>query len=107
VQGAAEKFGAELRTLQSNVKCTNKTLLEIIQLFAKYTGQQALPINLAHIDKKLQQQAGCSFFRLHGCPHGKCEHVYEPGDDATHCPRCGKTRYHENGKQPLEVRFSH
>ena len=80
-------------------------MLEIIQLFSNYTGQQGFTKSFSRIDKKLQEKAGCSFFRLHGCPH-ECEHVYIPGDDATHCPRCGKERYHEkDGKrQPLEVR---
>ena len=62
-----------------------------------------LRTNLTQVDKKLQQQAGCSFIRLHGCPYGDCEHVYVPGDKATCCPRCGKERYDEKGK-PLEVR---
>ena len=70
-------FGADLRRLQSKVNCTNKTLLEIIDLFSKHAGLKNLPKNLKEADKKLQQAAGFSFLRLHGC--NKCGvHVYEP-----------------------------
>ena len=99
-------FGADLRRLQSQVNCTNKTLLDIIQLFVKHTGLK-LTKNLTQVDKELRKASGFSFLRLHGCP--KCGvHVYEPGDDRDRCPHvkqngevCGQGRY-ENGK-PLEV----
>ena len=103
----AASFGADLRRLQSKNNCTNKTLLDIIKLFCKYTGLEKLPKSLVRVDKELQKASGFSFIRLHGC--SKCGvHVYEPGDDRTCCPHvkqngevCGQGRY-ENGK-PIEV----
>ena len=57
----------------------------MIELFNKYTGLAKRTKNLTHIDKKLQKAAGCTFFRLNGCP--KCGvHVYAPGDIRTSSP---------------------
>ena len=104
---AETSFGEDLCLLQSKVKCTQKTVLEIIELFQKHTGLRCSK-NLAAVDKKMQQAAGCSFLRLNGCPTcGK--HVYTQGDESTTCPRvnednevCGQARYDEQGK-PFEV----
>ena len=97
----AASFGVDLRRLQSKVKCTDKTLFEIINIFSKYTGLAKLPKSLRRIDKELKKKAGCSFLRLHGCT--KCrKHVYDDG--RVTCPICGESRYDEENK-PREVFF--
>ena len=88
--------------LQSDTKCTDTTLVRIIELFSRHTGLKACAKDLHATDEKMRKAAGCSFIRLNGCP---CcgEHVYGQGDQRTHCPHvkedgqaCGHARYDEN-----------
>ena len=96
-----DEFLKDLRKLQARTKCTHKTCLNFIQLFAKYVGEDSVPKGFWNCDKKLKKAAGVDVIVLHGCT--SCNrHVFLPTSTRTHCPNCGGARYNAKGK-PNEV----
>ena len=98
------EFLRDLRKLQQNTKCSNRTCLDFIHLFSKYVGGKkaaSLPQSFRACDKELKKQAGVNFIELHGCANCN-KHVFKPDDKAQSCPLCGSDRYDSKGK-PNEV----
>ena len=127
-----EKFYKDLRRLQQRTLCTEKTVLDFISTFEKYSN---CPVNssLRACDKKMQvkfeffvsliqfhtshllyilsqAKAGVMFLALNGCT-GCNKFVYLPSDKRKNCPHvkangevCGEPRFGANG-QPKEVRL--
>lgn len=89
----AEQFARDVRQLQHNNKCSDKTCVDFITLFNRYVNGDT-PSGFKTCDKKLKQAAGFEVIELHGCSNPECNgHVYGPEDKRTRCPCCGEARY--------------
>ena len=63
-------------------------------------------IDLPGARKKVLVDAGVKCIVLHGCvgscDGNLCSHIFKPKDKQSHCPRCGHSRYQDDGTTPNE-----
>ena len=99
--------GKNLFHLQQKCRLSNLQT-ECVQKTMEANGSG--PLNLREGKNQMIDAAGVKCIKLHGCI-GKdgdgnlCEHVFGPVEKRVACPKCGQSRYQENGTTANEEVF--
>jgi len=93
------KLGVEVRNLQQKCKLSSLQASHVASLLEEHTQKKP---NLRGADRELARQCGVQLQILNGCV-GCDDHVFEQQDRAAHCPKCGASRYKDDGKTPQEI----
>ena len=98
------EIGKDLRQLQrkSKLSCLQT------QQVAKFSRRHGCgKTDLRGADKEMYSDSGVKLLKLNGCitviDGEHCQHVYRANDVSSNCPRCGASRYKEDGKTANEV----
>ena len=99
------RLGVEIRRLQQQCKMSNLQAKLVAELLEKYGYIKG---DLCGADREMRDESGVELIKLEGCVHENddgevCQHIYGPGDKRTCCPKCGTSRYREDGRTPNEV----
>ena len=99
----AMERGEELLHLQKKCKLTNAQTIHVKEAMEKAGVGY---IDLSGARKKVLVDAGVNSIVLHGCVGScdgiLCSHVFKPEDKHTNCPKCGHSRYQDDGTTPNE-----
>lgn len=95
---SSKQLGIEVRRLQQKCKLSCMQADHVASLLATHVKKP----NLREADRELKRECGVTKQELNGCISCN-EHVFEQKDKSLHCPKCGHSRYQDDGKTANEI----